>query len=539
MPGFIFTALFNGLAYAESDENKVRTRVQGRDSDSYTLYTEDIKTCGDMELCSDEQEPLIDVFRRATEGLEESVDVSSYSINEEDIGDIYEMLVLSSPKFYYLINSDGRYFYMYDASFDDGEWVIERIYPIYQLDVYDDDGFLDYEKRAAVTEEVRSNAELIDDELNNIMSYVSGTSDDLTMAIRLHNYICINYNYDYGTAGSINNTVFNMSRNGKGQCQAYAALYNYIAMEYGLETGFVTNRYNNGDAYHIWNLIKLRSPEDDSEGWYHVDVTWDDTEGETYGMVSMRYFLLSDAIMRETHDNISTDKGMITYGDIGVETESMYDDAPWRNAQSGVEAAYGKLYYIEPGNTGKSELCSLDYRDITGETQVICSFENNWSDGGCHSGIGVVNGALYFNDADGVYEYDLSTGTTENVLSADIDGEVYKCFSDGTSIHYGVRSEGCSEVKDERIWVTDYGISEVWCEDGVLKFRVCTDDLHSPEHSLDIFVADGDDIKCIDFEDCSDGEVQIDIENEDSFRVFFWDEKMRPYLKSSEISAVL
>ncbi len=40
-------------------------------------------------------------------------------------------------------------------------------------------------------------------------------------------------------------------------------------------------------------------------------------------------------------------------------------------------------------------------------------------------------------------------------------------------------------------------------------------------------------------EDCSVGEVQIWIDNENSLCIFFWDEKMRLYLKSREISTVL
>ena len=61
----------------------------------------------------------------------------------------------------------------------------------------------------------------------------------------------------------------------------------------GIECEIVTGS-GRGES-HAWNLVKME------DGWYHVDVTWDDPIPDVEGKVSYLYFLKNDAYMAKDH----------------------------------------------------------------------------------------------------------------------------------------------------------------------------------------------------------------------------------------------
>lgn len=79
-------------------------------------------------------------------------------------------------------------------------------------------------------------------------------------------------------------------------CQGYALLYYKMCTEVGIPCRFVSGHgYTNGRAVpHAWNIVKIGSK------WYHVDTTWDDTDGVLRDYV-YDYFLVGSAQMMKDH----------------------------------------------------------------------------------------------------------------------------------------------------------------------------------------------------------------------------------------------
>ena len=70
-----------------------------------------------------------------------------------------------------------------------------------------------------------------------------------------------------------------------------------ILKELGIECGYVTGKARNSDGIgnHAWNYIKL------DDGYYMVDVTWDDPIGGDDSICSRKYFCLTSEMMEKDH----------------------------------------------------------------------------------------------------------------------------------------------------------------------------------------------------------------------------------------------
>jgi hypothetical protein len=92
---------------------------------------------------------------------------------------------------------------------------------------------------------------------------------------------------DYVETADMNQSAYSALVNGKSVCAGYARAFQYCMQQLGIPTYYCTG-YSGGD--HAWNIVKL------ADGYYNVDVTWDDTEPATYD-----YFNKSDADYAKTH----------------------------------------------------------------------------------------------------------------------------------------------------------------------------------------------------------------------------------------------
>lgn len=79
-------------------------------------------------------------------------------------------------------------------------------------------------------------------------------------------------------------------------CDGYAKSYMYLLNSIGIPTKFVTGTATseNQAIPHAWNLVKLQ------DGYYHVDLTWADSEGGQIGHL-YPYFNETDDYMKLTH----------------------------------------------------------------------------------------------------------------------------------------------------------------------------------------------------------------------------------------------
>lgn len=123
--------------------------------------------------------------------------------------------------------------------------------------------------------------------MNRVKEIVAETADDsmsdIEKAKALHDWVCNNTVYDGDDETYLGNHVDSaVFMDGIAVCEGYAAAYNLLLNEAGVESCYVNN------PRHAWNMVKL------GDEWFHVDTTWDD--GDSIGS---GWFLLSDSQLKE------------------------------------------------------------------------------------------------------------------------------------------------------------------------------------------------------------------------------------------------
>ena len=111
----------------------------------------------------------------------------------------------------------------------------------------------------------------------------------------IHNYIAEHFIYDEKLAHfSVYDGLVRAEH--VTVCQGYALLYYKMCTEAGVPCRFISGYgYSNGTAIpHAWNIVKIGSK------WYHVDPTWDDTDGVLRDYV-YDYFLIGSTQMLKDH----------------------------------------------------------------------------------------------------------------------------------------------------------------------------------------------------------------------------------------------
>lgn len=127
---------------------------------------------------------------------------------------------------------------------------------------------------------------------NNIISKASKLGSNYEKEKYVHDAIIQLVEYD--SNASMNQSAYSALVNGRTVCAGYARSFQYIMIKLNIPTYYCTG-YAGGD--HAWNIIKL------SDGYYNVDLTWDDSSN-----ISYKYFNIKDSEFSKTHkrDDIST-----------------------------------------------------------------------------------------------------------------------------------------------------------------------------------------------------------------------------------------
>lgn len=107
----------------------------------------------------------------------------------------------------------------------------------------------------------------------------------------LHDYLAKELRYDEGfmeDSYTPKGAIFNRTA----VCSGYARTMRLLLLMLGIDC-----KYQSGYAgeSHAWNLVLME------DGWYHVDVTWDDPTPDVPGQVSYEYFLVNDEKLSKTH----------------------------------------------------------------------------------------------------------------------------------------------------------------------------------------------------------------------------------------------
>gem|GEM_PF-7122213 len=127
-------------------------------------------------------------------------------------------------------------------------------------------------------------------------SIINSRMSDYQKEKAIHDYILQNVSYDDTLSGY---TAYSALYNGLTVCNGYVQLAYRLLNAAGIENMIVKGIYDSRD--HEWNLVKL------DNNWYHLDCTLDDSASPTGQMQSSKYFNLTDAKIRITHEFDSGD----------------------------------------------------------------------------------------------------------------------------------------------------------------------------------------------------------------------------------------
>lgn len=118
-----------------------------------------------------------------------------------------------------------------------------------------------------------------------IISVASGLSNDYDKERYVHDMLV--QKVEYSKSAEMNQSAYSALVNGRTVCAGYARAFQYLMQQLQVPCYYCTG-YAGED--HAWNIIRLE------DGYYNVDVTWDDTED---GICN--YFNKTDADYANTH----------------------------------------------------------------------------------------------------------------------------------------------------------------------------------------------------------------------------------------------
>ncbi len=157
-------------------------------------------------------------------------------------------------------------------------------------------------------------------------------SDAYSQEKYVHDALLANAEYDAGA--EIGQSAYSALVNGRSVCAGYARAFQYVMQQLNIPCYYCTG-YSGAD--HAWNIVKL------GEGYYNVDVTWDDTTPATYD-----YFNKTDAEYANTH--MRTDLSIYLPACEGglYGSQSSAADAEDGASSDSAEGENSDLQYINP-----------------------------------------------------------------------------------------------------------------------------------------------------------------------------------------------
>ncbi len=120
---------------------------------------------------------------------------------------------------------------------------------------------------------------------NKIIEGANNYSTDYEKEKYVHDEILKLVNYN--TNASMNQSAYSALVNKQTVCAGYARAFQYIMIELGIPTYYISG-YSNQD--HAWNIVKL------DNDYYNVDLTWNDANQNHH-----QFFNLTDDEFKKTH----------------------------------------------------------------------------------------------------------------------------------------------------------------------------------------------------------------------------------------------
>lgn len=120
---------------------------------------------------------------------------------------------------------------------------------------------------------------------NNLLTQVENLGTPYEKERRLHDMLIERIEYEKGA--DKNQSAYSALVEGKSVCAGYARAYQYLMQRLGIPCYYCTGF---AGTDHAWNIVAL------DDGYYNVDLTWDDTPGGEYD-----YFNRTDSDYVGTH----------------------------------------------------------------------------------------------------------------------------------------------------------------------------------------------------------------------------------------------
>ena len=283
---------------------------------------------GDFDIEISEKHSDGALFQSAEEKIYQGLSELSSSINIytnriplSDAGALLSNVINDHPDLFYVSSS-------YRTSSLSGSSYVYNIIPYYTMS----------------KAEIEDAREIFNSGVDNALSQVDSSMNDMQKALTIHDYMCdraiypvLGNNDEYDK--DIYHSAYGFFLDGNIVCAGYTLAYSYIMHELGIECEYVSS----AGMRHAWNKIKING------NWYNIDLTYDDLDFfsglNTYGSMHHCFFLKSDSYFSGALGLYHYDGK--TYDSASASSTDM-DDYFWDDVNSRIYVLNGDYYYINP-----------------------------------------------------------------------------------------------------------------------------------------------------------------------------------------------
>ena len=242
---------------------------------------------------------------------------------------------------------------------------------------------------------VQAKDKLLDGIINN------DTLTDVEKALLVHDRLCAHAEYtpgyDYDAAYSSSSNVYGALVKRICVCSGYAAAYQYLMNELGIDTFYVSCDIPD----HAWNIVMIDNVP------YYVDCTWDDGG---LSRVDHDNFLLSlDGIIATGHCDSEKKPRYVTSVNGTKINDKRYENMYWKNSKSEFRLVDNKIYYID------NEAGTLNIADKN--NTVLCKIPNKSESSNEYSRLSSCSDGLLFSTEDSIYKYDINSKTVRKIYT--------------------------------------------------------------------------------------------------------------------------
>ena len=424
-----------------------------------------------------EGETFEDVILAGWDEFSEMIDVAKFRIKEDELLNLYSRVSYDNPLYYYIGN---EFEYYYEIEWD-GNYITD-IVPTYTTTDRD---------------EIQATWNAIEEETKNVLLYINNDMTDFEKVMAVHDYMVLHYDYDH----TLENHSITIMITKTGVCESYANAFNHLMSVIGIESVFVAS----DEMVHAWNLVKVDGK------WYHVDVTWDDTERSD--QVGHQFELLSDEKIQ------SMDNPHYGYDTGGrVADSDRFDNEAWHETTAQVVSVNGVDYWIDGddivdnnGNIIRENLAGEDGRWSIGDGYAFTT--------AVYAGLAVFSDMIYFNTDNAIYSYNIKTKETK--IRAEVDG-ICGLYIDANIIRY------CKYDRESRKFyeagnLTINGIR--YAIPYIKDDKVVAEVFNSGSENVKLFTFGINGCEVLEIEE---GLNTFEFEAEEDKFMFIWDENLRP-----------